>query len=110
MNTIPAQDIKRRGMSAVDALLAKGPVHVIRNNRPRYVILSEDDYSQLLRATAPPTVAPVVAATATTDIWDFLRNRPWQGTRTREEIDAHLAEERASWDDDEHQRLPHARR
>jgi hypothetical protein len=35
MNTIPAQEIKRRGIAAVDDLIAKGPVHVIRNNKPQ---------------------------------------------------------------------------
>jgi len=48
MNTIPSQDIKRRGISAVDEALKKGPVHVIKNNRPQYVVLSEEDYLALL--------------------------------------------------------------
>ena len=48
MNTIAAQEIKRRGMSAVDEALAQGPVRVVRNNRPRYVVLSEEDYEALL--------------------------------------------------------------
>lgn len=48
MNTIPAQEIKRRGIGAVDELLAKGAVHVIRNNQPQYVVLSEERYQDLL--------------------------------------------------------------
>ncbi len=48
MNTIPAQEIKRRGIGAVDELLAKGDVHVIRNNQPQYVVLSEERYQDLL--------------------------------------------------------------
>jgi hypothetical protein len=31
---IPAQDIKRRGLAAVDDLIAKGDLHVIQNNQP----------------------------------------------------------------------------
>ena len=50
MNTIPAQEIKRRGIAAVDDLIAKGPVHIIRNNQPQYVVLSEDRYQELLEA------------------------------------------------------------
>ena len=50
MNTIPAQEIKRRGIAAVDDLIAKGPVHIIRNNKPQYVVLSEDRYQELLEA------------------------------------------------------------
>jgi hypothetical protein len=41
MNAIPAHEIKRRGITAVDALIAKGDLHVIRNNQPQYVVLSE---------------------------------------------------------------------
>jgi PHD/YefM family antitoxin component YafN of YafNO toxin-antitoxin module len=48
MNTIPAQEIKRRGISAVDKALTNGPVHVVRNNLPQYVILSEKDYENML--------------------------------------------------------------
>lgn len=48
MNTIPAQEIKRRGISAVDDLLAKGPVHVISHNRPSYVVMDEARYQLLL--------------------------------------------------------------
>ena len=50
MNTIPAQEIKRRGIAAVDDLIAKGDVHIIRNNQPQYVVLSEDRYQELLEA------------------------------------------------------------
>ena len=50
MNTIPAQEIKRRGIAAVDDLIAKGPVHVIRNNQPQYVVLTEQRYQDLLEA------------------------------------------------------------
>lgn len=50
MNTIPAQEIKRRGFAAVDALIDKGDIHVIRNNQPQYVVLSEARYQALLEA------------------------------------------------------------
>jgi PHD/YefM family antitoxin component YafN of YafNO toxin-antitoxin module len=50
MNTIAAQDIKRRGISAVDELLANGPVHVIKNNEPEYVVLTEERYLELIEA------------------------------------------------------------
>jgi PHD/YefM family antitoxin component YafN of YafNO toxin-antitoxin module len=50
MNTIAAQDIKRRGISALDDLLANGPVHVIKNNEPEYVVLTEERYLELIEA------------------------------------------------------------
>lgn len=52
MNSIPAQEIKRRGISAVDEALRAGPVHVIKNNRPQYVVLTEVRFQELLDAQA----------------------------------------------------------
>ncbi len=50
MNTIPAREIKRRGIGAVDELLKCGPVHVIKNDAPRYVIMDETRHRDLLEA------------------------------------------------------------
>lgn len=50
MNTIPAQEIKRRGLAAVDEIICDGDVHVISKNQPRYVVLSEERYRELLEA------------------------------------------------------------
>lgn len=57
MNTIAAQEIKRRGMKAVDEALAHGPVRVMKNNRPRYVVLSEEEYESLLNDLAEARLA-----------------------------------------------------
>jgi len=48
MNIISAQELKRRGIAAVDDIIAKGDVHVIRNNKPQYVVLSELRYQELV--------------------------------------------------------------
>ena len=50
MNTLAAQEIKRKGISAVDEALKEGPVHVIKNNQPQYVVLSEERYRELMEA------------------------------------------------------------
>ncbi len=50
MKTVAAQDIKRRGIAVVDEALKEGPVHVIKNNRPQYVVISEVRYQELLEA------------------------------------------------------------
>ncbi len=50
MNSIPAHEIKRRGISAVDEALREGPVHVIKNNRPQYVVLTEERFAEMLEA------------------------------------------------------------
>lgn len=48
MNLLAVQEIKRRGMSAVDAGLSTGPVHLIKSNRPAYVVMSEQDYQEMM--------------------------------------------------------------
>jgi PHD/YefM family antitoxin component YafN of YafNO toxin-antitoxin module len=45
--TIPAAEIRRRGLSAVDKVLKLGPVHVLKDNEPAYVIMAEEQYRQL---------------------------------------------------------------
>lgn len=52
MSTIPVQEIKRRGMSALDKALADGPVHLVRSNRAQYVVMSEKDYQELMNDLA----------------------------------------------------------
>jgi PHD/YefM family antitoxin component YafN of YafNO toxin-antitoxin module len=39
-----------RNIAAVDDLIAKGDLHVIRNNKPQYVVLSEERYQELMAA------------------------------------------------------------
>jgi len=48
MNTITAQEIKRRGISAVKENIKKGPVHVILKNKPMYVILDEESFNKMI--------------------------------------------------------------
>lgn len=62
MNLVPAQEIKRRGIAAVDEALALGPVHIIKNNRPQYVVLTEENYSDLLEAQQEAAVTRIKAS------------------------------------------------
>jgi PHD/YefM family antitoxin component YafN of YafNO toxin-antitoxin module len=62
MNAIAAQDIKRRGITAVDKALKEGPVHVIKNNQPQYVVLSEERYRELIEAEDEAYTARVRAS------------------------------------------------
>lgn len=48
MKTITAQEIKRRGISAIDKDLKEGPVHVIKNNKPQYVVMDKESYETLI--------------------------------------------------------------
>ena len=75
MNFIPAQEIKRRGIAAVDDLIEKGDVHIIRNNQPQYVVLSEVRYRELIEAQGEAYVARVRAS-----LEDFKAGRVKRGT------------------------------
>lgn len=57
MNMLAAQEIKRRGIAAVDSLIEKGPVRIVKNNRPRYVVMSEDEYEALMTDLAEARLA-----------------------------------------------------
>ena len=52
MNAIAANELKRHGIAAIEKLIAKGPVHVIKRNRPICVVLTEAEYERLTRAQA----------------------------------------------------------
>ncbi|HJS67400.1 MAG TPA: hypothetical protein VJ760_08750 [Nitrospiraceae bacterium] len=45
--TIRAAEIRRHGISAVDKALKRGPVHVLRDNEPAYVIMAEDQFREM---------------------------------------------------------------
>ena len=45
--TIPATEIRRRGLSVIDKALKHGPVHVLKDNEPAYVIMAEAQYREL---------------------------------------------------------------
>jgi PHD/YefM family antitoxin component YafN of YafNO toxin-antitoxin module len=59
MNTVAAQEIKRKGISAVDEALKEGPVHIIRNNQPQYVVITEARYRELIEAEGEAYIARV---------------------------------------------------
>jgi len=64
MNTVPAQEIKRRGISVVDEILKEkdGAVYIIKNNQPQYVVLTEGRYKELLVAENEAYMARVRAS------------------------------------------------
>lgn len=69
---MPVQEIKRRGLSVLDESLASGPVYVIRNNMPCYVVMSADSFREMEDALAGARVAASEA--------DFRAGRYAKGT------------------------------
>ena len=84
MSTIPVQEIKRRGISAVDDVLCDGPVHLVRSNRAEYVVMSETDYQMLMSDLAEARLAASGR--------DIAEGRVRRGTAT-ELMDRLLSEE-----------------
>lgn len=88
MNIIPASEVKRRGIAALEEGLKKGPIHIIKNNRPACVVLTEEEYANLLTHSQP---------TESIDLWKLLDNRPMQGKRSKKDIQEQVKKERKSW-------------
>ncbi len=62
MNTVAAREIKRRGIVAVDDALSEGPVHIVKDDRLAYVVLTEGQYEELLEGYQEASVARVKAS------------------------------------------------
>ncbi|TAN42796.1 MAG: prevent-host-death protein [Nitrospirae bacterium] len=75
MNTIAAQEIKRKGISAVDEALKNGPVHVIKNNQPQYVVITEERYRDLIDAEDEAFTERLKKS-----LKDVKEGRVWRGT------------------------------
>ncbi len=60
-NIVAAQDVKRRGLIALEERLSAGPVHVVKRNRVACVVLSEDDYRELVSEAASARLAASLA-------------------------------------------------
>ena len=86
MNTLTAAELKRRGMAAIEDGLRRGPVHIVKRNRPAAVVLSEDDYQRLTQGEA--------AAPGGLSALQWLLSQPAAGRRSKAKIDADLKAER----------------
>ena len=61
LNIVAAQDVKRRGLIALEERLSAGPVHVVKHNRPVCVVLSEEDYRELVEEAVNARLASSLA-------------------------------------------------
>ncbi|MBI3524880.1 MAG: type II toxin-antitoxin system Phd/YefM family antitoxin [Betaproteobacteria bacterium] len=86
MNTLTVAELKRRGMAAIEDGLRRGPVHIVKRNKPAAVVLSEDEYQRLAhgRVTMPSGMTAV----------QWLLSQPATGKRSKARIDAGLKAER----------------
>ena len=80
MNTLTAAELKRRGMAAIEDGLRRGPVHIVKRNKPAAVVISEDEYQRLAhgRVVNPAGITAV----------QWLLSQPATGKRSKAQIDA----------------------
>lgn len=87
-NILTVAELKRRGMAAIEEGLQRGPLRIVKRNRSAAVVLSEDDYRRLTGAQ-PMGVRGLSAL-------QWLLTQSASGTRSKDDIDRMLADER-SW-------------
>ena len=61
-NTVTVSEIKRRGMAAIEEGLRRGPLHIVKRNKPAAVVLSEDEYLRLVNGKSAQTGLTAVPA------------------------------------------------
>lgn len=89
MNTLTVAELKRRGMAAIEDGLRHGPVHIVKRNRPAAVVLTEEEYQQLVhgKAYTPSGMSAV----------QWLLGQPSSGTQDKAALDKELRAERDAW-------------
>ena len=86
-NTLTVAEIKRRGMTAIDDGLRRGPVHILKRNKMAAVVLSLEHYQRLSgQASAAPAGLTAL---------QWLLEQPSLGQRSKAHIDSELEAERA---------------
>ncbi len=89
MNSLTAAELKRRGMAAIEEGLRRGPVHLVKRNKPSAVVVSSEDYARLSRRKDAKHVGMTVV--------QWLLKQPVKGTKTKEQMDKALLAERDGW-------------
>ncbi len=85
-NVLTVAELKRRGMAAIEEHLLRGPVHILKRNKPAAVVLTQDDYARL----TGQQLEGVIGMSAL----QWLLSQPAAGTRSKAEIDGALRVER----------------
>lgn len=89
MNSLTAAELKRRGMAAIEEGLRRGPVHLVKHNKPSAVVLSAEDYARLS--------AGRTSKKAGMSAVQWLLSAPAAGTKRKKQLDKALRAERDSW-------------
>lgn len=91
MNILTNEQIKRRGIAAVEEALRHGPVHLVKRNRPAAVVITEAQFAQMNSHDVP-----VSSTKKMTSMEWFLSDQPG-GTLDGAGLARRINEERDSW-------------
>jgi prevent-host-death family protein len=86
MNLLTIAELKRRGMAAIEEGLRRGPVHIVKRNKPAAVVLSEAEY----RALCEP--APRAQAVRGMTALQWLAAQAPKARRSKAELDAYFGD------------------
>jgi hypothetical protein len=89
MNTLSAAELKRRGMAAIEEGLRRGPVHLVKRNKPAAVVLTEEQYAELVQRRGK--------GGAGLSALQWLLAQPAAGTKNKRQLDRQLRTERENW-------------
>jgi prevent-host-death family protein len=85
-NILTVAELKRRGMAAIEDGLRRGPVHIVKRNRPAAVVLSEAEYQRLAQGR--------MAVPGGLSALQWLLAQPASGQRSKAQLDSALRAER----------------
>ena len=95
MNILTNEQIKRRGIAAVEDALRHGPVHLVKRNRPAAVVVTEAEFTRLSSLDEPATGSKSKKMTSME--W-FLSDQPG-GKLDAAGLARRIKEERDSWNE-----------
>jgi prevent-host-death family protein len=98
MSTFRATDLRRHGSAAIEQALEKGPVRILKRNRPVAVVMTEQEFQRLAasRSRAVASQADKNAEPGPISAYDFLLTLP-PGSRPIQDIRRQIGKERTSW-------------
>jgi antitoxin (DNA-binding transcriptional repressor) of toxin-antitoxin stability system len=98
MNTLGARELRRRGLAAIEQALAKGPVRILKRNRPVAIVLTEHKFQRPVASGSRAVAgqADNQAEPEPMSAYDFLLSLP-PGNRSIQDIRRQIGEERTSW-------------
>ncbi len=86
LNSISEQELQLQGLVIIEQALKKGVVHIVKNNKPRYVVLTEESYQNLAHKKFNQG-----------SVLEMMLKKPCTGVRSKESIDSQVQDEREYW-------------